>query len=478
MLRKFSVLFSRRPSEAYDILVKKGEFAFDESQFRALPVFDRLYDDLTSYVNDVKTKKIPPRQLELHPPNRLGIIPSFFLRKIQEKKVQRALSSISGGTETTAFHPLSQVKGLYIWGGVGCGKTTLMNIMYDNVPAELKKHRIHFHQFMLDVHKTSHTIRFFSEEEKKRSKSLTGIHSSNRRRSADAEINLFDELAQRLIGNIELLCFDEVAVTDVADAMILKRLFTAFYRVGIVTIFTSNRPPDSLYLGGLNRGGFLPFIDLIHKMSVTYHMESKTDHRLSGTRSNTYFSPFCKEKEEQFEKLYLDCCKALPSEKKVLKVFGRDVVVNRACGNVCYFHFREICGSEMSQADYQVIAENFHTIFVNGVPQFPYNANDVKNRFLVFIDILYEYHCKLVVYAAVEPVLLQEDKNSGLLDHSSAKKLDELSQLEKELGSQLIDSSDSFFQMERCISRLIEMRSKEYLQLPHKCFSDILLNTV
>lgn len=473
MLRKISLLFSRRPSEAYELLVKKGEFAFDENQFRALPVFDRLYDDLTSYLNDAKNNKVPPRQLELRPPNRLGLIPSFFLRKIQEKKVRQALASMSGESEVAGFHPLSQVKGLYVWGGVGCGKTTLMDLLYDNVPSELKKHRIHFHQFMLDVHKTSHTIRFISEEEKKRTKSMTGFTPSDRRRSPDAEINVFDELAQRLIGNIELLCFDEVAVTDVADAMILKRLFTAFYRVGVVTIFTSNRPPDSLYLGGLNRGGFLPFIDLIQKMTVTYHLQSETDHRLTGSCSNTYFSPFCQKNEEDFEKLYLDCSKGLPSEKKVLRVFGRDVIVNRACGNVCYFHFREICGSEMSAADYQVIAENFHTIFVNGVPQFPYNANDVKNRFLVFIDILYEYHCKLVVYAAVEPPLLQENKSEGLLEEYGMQKLDELSQLEKELGSQLIDRSDSFFQMERCISRLIEMRSKEYLQLPHKCFTDI-----
>lgn len=467
MLKRFCVLFQKRPSEAYEILVKKGTFAFDENQHRALPIFDRLYDDLNLYVKNVAEKKIPPRQVELHPPKRLGIIPSFFLRKLQEKRVLRALFSISGEKESAAFHPLSQVKGLYVWGGVGCGKTTLMDLLYDNAPSELKKHRIHFHQFMLDVQKTSHTIRFLSEEEKKKSENLTGVPSSDRRRSPDAEINIFDELAQRLIGNVELLCFDEVAVTDVADAMVLKRLFTAFYRVGIVVIFTSNRPPDSLYLRGLNRGGFLPFIDLIQKMNITYHMLSETDHRLSGSQSNTYFSPFSRENEAAFEKLYLDCCKGLPSNKKVLKVFGRDVTVNRACGNVCYFHFRDICGSELSGADYQIIAQNFHTIFVNGVPQFTYDASDVKNRFLIFIDFLYEYHCKLVVYAAVEPKLIQEN-NKSLPRISEGVKRDALAQLEDEFGNQLIDRSDSSFQMERCISRLIEMRSKEYLQSPHK----------
>eukprot|EP00796_Vickermania_ingenoplastis_P008491 gene8491-5959_t len=467
MLRKALILLRTKPSDAYHRLVQKKEISLDLNQVNALPVFDRLYDDITKYMENSKKNPPPPRQLELRPPNRLGMIPSFFLKRMQEKKVSRALSSIAGDG-SASFHPLSLIKGLYVWGGVGCGKTMLMNLLYDNLPLELKKHRIHFHQFMLDVQKTSHAIKYFSEEEVIRTKRATGyLRPDNNRRSPDAQVNLFDEIAQRMIGNVELLCFDEVAVSDVADAMILKRLFTAFYRIGVVVVFTSNRPPESLYLGGLNRGGFLPFIDLVQQMNVTYHLKSETDHRLTGNRSNTYFSPFSPEQESEFNQLFLECCKGLPPSPRVLRVFGRDVRVERACGAICYFHFYELCGTEMSGADYQVIAQAFHTIFINGVPQFSYQASDVKNRFLVLVDTLYEYHCKVVLYAAVEPQQIQATRSDIYL--GAGGKIDELStQFEKEMGKQLIDESDSSFQMERCVSRLIEMRSKEYLESAHR----------
>lgn len=469
MIRKSTLFLLRTPSEAYKFLVSKGEMTFDEHQSRMLPVFDRLYNDLTTYLNDAKVTPPPPRQLELRPPNRLGIIPSFFMRRLQEKKVSRAVASISPESDRNAFHPLSNVKGLYVWGGVGCGKTTLMDLLYENAPPQLKKHRIHFHQFMLDVHKTSHSIKFFSEEEKEKIRRATGYKHTGNRRSPDAEINMFDEIAQRISGNVELLCFDEVAVTDVADAMILKRLFTAFYRIGIVVIFTSNRPPKSLYLNGLNREAFLPFIELIEKMNVVQHMPSNKDHRLSRVRSNVYFSPFGPDQELAFNQLYLECSKGLPSKPKVLKVFGRDVCINQACGQVCYFHFSDICGSCNSTADYQVIAQNFHTIFINGVPQFSYQPSDVKNRFLVLIDTLYEYHCKVVIYAAVIPELIEEPKeNKSIGDSESSRRFDDLTLLEKAEGKAIIDESDSSFQMQRCVSRLIEMQSSKYLERPHK----------
>lgn len=453
MLRFFSFLLQKRPSDVYKLRVKSGEISFDQNQLNALPLFDRLHDDLIKYAS--QKSSLPRRQSELRPPNRLGIIPSFFLKRLQERKVTRALAS---NQDAGAFHPLSSIKGLYIWGGVGCGKTMLMDMLFKGLPLEIKKHRVHFHQFMLDVQKTTHSIKYISNQEASRKKSITGYSSGNRRRSPEAEINIFDEVAQRMVGNLELLCFDEVAVADVADAMILKRLFTSFYRLGIVVIFTSNRPPDALYLGGLNRGGFIPFIELVEKMNCVYHLPSKVDYRLIGCPSDTYLNPFSKENETKFNNLYLDCCKGMPSKNTTLQVFGRDISINRACGGVCYFHFHEICGSNMSTADYQVIANAFHTIFINGVPQFSFDASDVKNRFLVLIDTLYEYHCKVVIYAEVDLQLIQQPQEA---DHVP------LQPSHTESGEQLIDQTDSSFQMERCISRLVEMRSKEYLQASH-----------
>ncbi|KAK7197854.1 ATPase [Novymonas esmeraldas] len=468
MLRRVALLRSLRPSQAYQQLVSRGEISNDQNQISALPVFDRLYDDLVKYAKDSKRVNAPKRQVELRPPNRMGIIPSFFLRREQEKKVDQALND----DEKAVYHPLSHVKGLYVWGGVGCGKTMLMDLLYDNAPHEIRKRRLHFHQFMLDVQRTSHMIRYKTKEEMQdpsnRSNMVSYNTSDDRRRTPDAEINLFDEVAQRMISDVELLCFDEVAVSDVANAMILKRLFHSFYKIGLVVIFTSNRPPEELYKGGLNRGGFIPFIDLVRKQCVIHHMKSNIDHRLLGHQADTYLTPLNSENDVKFEKLFLEMCKAMPATERKLEVFGRDVVVPRACGGVCYFHFFELCGDEKSTADYQVIAQTFHTIFINGVPQFAYENSNVKNRFLLLIDTLYEHRCKVVVYAMVEPQQLQapQEESAGKIA-SAGQHFDQLSEFERESGTKLMDMDDSAFQMERCVSRLFEMRTKEYLETPH-----------
>lgn len=469
MFRRVSLLLSMRPTEAYRQLVAKGDITIDQNQVSALPVFDRLYDDLVKYTKNNKVKAVPKRQVELRPPNRLGIIPSFFLRREQEKKIDQALNE----DENVVYHPLSHVKGLYVWGGVGCGKTMLMDLLYDNAPTEIRKRRLHFHQFMLDVQKTSNSIRFKSKEEMQNQANRTNMvsynTSDNRRRTPEAEINLFDEVAQRMISDVELLCFDEVAVSDVAHAMILKRLFNSFYKIGLVVIFTSNRPPSDLYKGGLNRGGFLPFIDLVNKQCYTYHMKSNTDHRLLGHQADSYLSPMNSENDAKFEKLFLDMCKGMPAVPRKLEVFGRHVDVPKSCGGVCYFFFHELCGGEKSTADYDVIAKTFHTVFINGIPQFPYENNDVKNRFLLLIDTLYERRCKVIIYAAVEPYQLQAPRDEAAAKISGgAPQFEQLTEFERESGKLLVDADDSSFQMDRCVSRLIEMRSKEYLESPHQ----------
>lgn len=459
-----------RPSVAYDRLVGAGAIARDERQVRALSVFDRLHDDLLRYTND--PGRLEPRRVELRPPNRLGVVPSFFLRREQEDKVRRALhdadSGGSGNTHsnsTAAYHPLSRVKGLYVHGGVGCGKTMLMDLLYEHAPPDMKKRRVHFHHFMLDVQKTTHDIQYISKANTE----------SRQRRTAEASTDIFDEVAQRLISDVELLCFDEVAVSDIAHAMIMRRLFHAFYKMGLVVVFTSNRPPDALYLGGLNREGFLPFIEMVKAQCVVYDMRSDTDHRLSGSDAELYFAPMNKENERRFNEVFLKLCKGMPTTERKLRVFGRDVHVPAACGAICRFEFTQICSEATSSADYEVIAKTFHTVFIEGVPQFPYENSDIKNRFLLLIDTLYEFRCKVVIYAQVPPLQLQQSRqeynaNQGSLDigDMGEKRHDQLTEFERESGKRLIDDSDASFQMERCISRLIEMRSREYLQSPHR----------
>ncbi|KAH8616921.1 putative AFG1 like ATPase [Trypanosoma vivax] len=458
----------RKPSSAYEHLVATGCVRRDEHQAAALPVFDRLYEDLENFLKS--SARSQPRHVELRPPNRLGVVPSFFRLREQQDKLRQALAEIDGSAGAAAYHPLSHVKGLYVYGGVGCGKTMLMDLLYDNVSSELGKRRVHFHHFILDVLATLHSINYQTND------SRPG-QQPQALRTPDASTDPFDEVAQRMIGSVELLCFDEVAVSDVAHAMILRRLFHAFYKSGLVVIFTSNRPPDELYLGGLNREAFLPFIDLVKRQCVVYDMRSETDHRLSGSDAETYISPITDANTKKFNKMFLQICKGMPTAERVLRVFGRDVRVEAACGGACRFHFSQICGDAMSAADYAVIARTFHTVFIEGVPRFSYHSSDIKHRFLLLVDELYEYRCKLVIYAQVELSLLQESR--GEHDAASAQLASDpmsfdrgdaqLTEFEREAGGRLVDESDSSFQMKRCLSRLSEMRSLEYLKSPCLC---------
>lgn len=435
MLRRSAVRWML-PSQSYQKFLSMGILQPDPRQAAAIDLVDRVYNDLVAYQNSPAAKI--ERDVALRPPNRLGVIPNQVIFRQQEKKVKMALG------ESSNFHPLSKVKGLYLYGGVGCGKSMIMDILFNEAPLQ-KKMRVHFHQFMLDVHKTMHQIR-------------------SHKRTKDADVDMFDEVAQRLVTNAELLCFDEMVVSDVSDAMILKRLFHAFYKIGTCAVFTSNRPPHDLYKNGLNRGGFLPFISLLEEQCVVYDMQSSVDYRLSSAGDGkTYLTPICPENDATYQKLFLEVTKAMPAKEKVLRVFGRDVVAPRAVGGVCRFDFGELCRSEMSAADYEVLAKTFHTWFIENVPQFPHKDSDIKRRFLMLIDILYERKCKVVVYAEVEPHLIQSP--AAPAGHIEGK--EEKSLYEVEIG-RLIDEGEGNFQMQRCVSRLMEMKSVEYLQCEHK----------
>ncbi|RNF02878.1 putative ATPase [Trypanosoma rangeli] len=461
---------SCRPSLKYNCLVSAGTISRDARQVLALPAFDRLYDDLVRYTQG--PGRAQPRRVELQPPNRLGVVPSFFFRRKQDDKVRRALEETGSGANA-AYHPLSRVKGMYVYGGVGCGKTMLMDLLYHNAPDGIKKRRVHFHNFMLEVQRTSHDVQFVKN----------GNAAPRPLRTPEAAVNIFDEVAQRLVADVELLCFDEVAVADVAHAMIMRRLFNAFYKMGLVVVFTSNRPPDELYLGGINRESFLPFIELVKQQCVVYDMRSETDHRLAGSDANTYLFPINADNDMRFNQLFLQLCKGMPTMERVLRVFGRDVRVRTACGGVSRFHFNEICNDATSCADYEIIAKTFHTVFIEGVPRFSYESSDIKSRFLQFIDSLYEFHCKVVIYAQVPPLQLQESREEyeasqqKLAGGDGTKiRMDALMEFERESGKKLIDASDASFQMERCISRLIEMRSREYLERSHR-YEEVSLST-
>lgn len=468
------------PTAVYNGRVAAGSIKSDPKQVNALSHVERLYDDLealskkaasstsssnsnsnsNSSGNNTNGSSSSNQGEEAAGGGGGGFFSSFFSSKSSAiSRTPPPSSSSSNGNSGNSSHSgrdrqlFSNVRGLYMYGGVGCGKTYLMDLFCDEITGytssssnsssrlNLKTRRVHFHEFMLDTHKAMHTVKIELKKE--------GLLKDGN--------ELMRRLAIRLADDVEVLCFDELVVSDIADAMVLKRLFEALYGIGVCCVFTSNRAPDELYKGGLNRESFLPFIRLVKDRCVVHNMESDVDHRLRGAAGSTYMWPIA-EHRPQFKQMYLELCKGMPAKPRTLRVFGRDVVAPRAVGGVCHFHFSELCQADMGVADYSIIAKTFHTVFLEAVPSFPATLGDVKRRFIMLIDELYQYKVKLVVLAAAGPGELETAQSSD----SDSQAF--LSNEETFYSGQLIDSGEDSFQMQRTVSRLEEMRSVEYLE--------------
>ncbi len=316
-------------------------------------------------------------------------------------------------------------RGLYIWGSVGRGKTMLMDLFFDTVDVR-RKRRAHFHSFMADVHARVHVWR-----QKLKAGEVKG----------DDPIA---PVAADLAEEAWLLCFDEFVVTDIADAMILGRLFRALFEKGVVVVATSNVEPGDLYRDGLNRALFLPFIDMIRqKMEVT-KLESRTDFRLEKlSGSEVWFTPLGEAATEKLQKLFQALTGVARGAPAKVQVFNRDVPIPEAAHNVARVRYEDLCDRPLGASDFVEIARTFHTIVMDGIPVLdPAKKNEVK-RFIVLIDALYDHRVKLVAAAAAAPQSLY----AGTEGHEA-------------------------FEFDRTVSRLIEMQSTDYLALPHGSLSD------
>lgn len=309
-------------------------------------------------------------------------------------------------------------KGLYIWGEVGRGKSLLMDLFFDCL-VEPKKRRIHFHAFMLEVHARIHHWR------KQNQKS---------RKDTDPVAHIAREIAQET----RVLCLDEMQVSDVADATILSRLFSALFSHGVVVIFTSNRPPESLYQGGLQRELFLKFIDLVNATLQVLHLAGSEDYRLSQMKAlkQIYFYPLGSDSNQRMEALFRLLSEGQPVENKMLEVQGRQLPVSRCVKDMAWFSFDELCGQARGAADYIALCRIFRTLFLTGVPRMhPEKRNEAK-RFVTLVDAMYEHKVKAIIGADATP-------------------------------EALYPAGDGSFEFERTVSRLIEMQSETYLALPH-----------
>lgn len=301
-------------------------------------------------------------------------------------------------------------RGVYMFGGVGRGKSFLMDCFFNAVPIQ-RKTRLHFHEFMREVHREL--------------------------RELQGTVNPLDELGKRMAKRFRLICFDEFHVADITDAMILHRLLDALFSNGVGFVTTSNFEPDGLYPGGLHRDRIMPAIELLKARLDVVNVDNGTDYRRRTLEMvKLYHSPLGEQADAEMNDAFNRLATG-PDEDPVLHIEAREITAKRRAGDVVWFDFRAICGGPRSQNDYLEIATQYHTVLLSNVPHMPVSMASEARRFTWLIDVLYDRRVKLIMSAAVPPEGLY---TSGPMSH----------------------------EFPRTVSRLHEMQSSEFLAMEHR----------
>jgi len=301
-------------------------------------------------------------------------------------------------------------RGTYLWGGVGRGKSLLMDCFFDTVPYQ-RKRRVHFHAFMREVHER---LRALKDE-------------------ADPLLKVADAIARQT----RLMCFDEFHVSDIADAMILARLMEALFERGVVFCLTSNYPPDGLYPNGLQRHAFLPTIALLKRKLDVIEVDGGIDYRLRALEKvEVYHVPADAAGERKLEAAFVELAGG-EGHARPLEVLGRTLAVRRRAIGVIWFDFATLCGGPRSQNDYLEIAQRYQTVFLSGVPRMSRDMANEARRFTWLVDVCYDHKVKLLTTAACE-------------------------------AGELYREGPNAQEFPRTVSRLAEMRSRDYLAAPHR----------
>ena len=348
-----------------------------------------------------------------------------------------------------------QPKGLYLWGSVGCGKTFLMDLFYENcsVSNDHKK-RVHFHRFMLDVHAEIHQIK---------------LGKSDKVRSLDQK-NPIPTVAKLITSRSWLLCLDEFQVTDVADAMILKQLFTHLFEDGMILLATSNRPPDDLYKSGLQRSAFLSFIPMLKGNCNVKCLDSNIDYRKAPAKiKKVYFVTTTQLGDANIDSLFkvLSLVEDDIVGPKVFMVNNRQVRLNKTCGGIADCTFAEICQQPLGADDYDRMGKLFHTVIIRDIPQMTIKMKSEVRRFITFIDLMYDNRVRVVFSAQVTAENLfnfdtsNEFGADGDDDHRNL--IDDLGLSRNESKNlSFITGEDEVFAFSRAISRITEMQTFQY----------------
>ena len=335
-------------------------------------------------------------------------------------RLEGDLNGVGEASIISLFRRHPQPRGVYLWGPVGRGKSMLMDLFFETAPVE-KKRREHFYAFMAEVHGLIDAWR-------------KGDHAV--RRATFGQARGDDPIAPTaglIASKARLLCLDELQVADIADAMILGRLFEALFADGVVLVATSNRPPRELYQGGINRELFLPFVEMIEQRLEVMEIAGGRDHRLERLRGEqVYFSPITRDTEAAFEALWRGQLDGAAETGATLEVMGRKMRLPRAAGGLLRGSFASLCGQALGAQDYLAITGRFHTLFLEDVPRLGPDKRNEARRLVWLVDALYEARTRLVVLAEAEP-------------------------------SALYPAGDGSFEFERTASRLEEMRAADWM---------------
>ena len=372
------------PLEHYRALSETGELKPDAAQWRAAAAFDALH-----------------RKLKTYRPKRRGL---FRVGADRE----------------------NEVRGIYLHGEVGRGKSFLMDLFFAGVGIA-KKRRVHFNAFMAETHQRIHEWRTLPQDEREMRAEFV----------RDAGDDPIAPVAKRIASEATLLAFDEFQVTDVADAMILGRLFEKLFALGVIIVATSNTPPQRLYEGGLNRGLFLPFIAMIEEKMDVIELDGGHDYRTQRMDGlNVYITPLGPQSDAAMDATWERLTDTKRGSAVTLNVLQRKLVVPEAAKGVARFTFDALCREPLGAADYLALARTFHTILIDRVPTFSPEDTNAARRFTLLVDTLYDERVKLVCSAAAAP-------------------------------SELCSRCEEADWFKRAASRLMEMQSTQYLRMGH-----------
>ncbi|KAJ3305077.1 Lactation elevated protein 1 [Kappamyces sp. JEL0829] len=431
-------VLGRGPLGRYKQLLQSCLIKPNQNQLQAVVLLQNLHDALEGYnprINTTTWEKTSESAIDS---------PDFaWVDKEKKSTIFRLPARLSRlWSKSWANDTVLGPRGLYIYGGVGTGKSMIMDLFYDSVSVD-RKRRVHFHEFMQGIHHRIHHLK---------QKGMT--HDP------------IPQIAAQLSAQAWLLCFDELQVTNIVDAMLLRRLFGELMNNGVVMVTTSNRHPDGiqptglmaeLYQNGIQRQSFLPTIALLKERCQVFNLDGGIDYRKQEQeKAPVYYYPLNENSRQTLAKIMTALSEGHPVVSKTLIMWERKMIIPQACGRVAKTTFKQLCGEPRSSAEYLEIARNFEVLIVEGIPRLSLATRNEARRFITLIDALYDRKVKLI--ASFESNLKELFNGDAVNTTPDRLLMDDLKLTSKDVQSSIFSGDEEVFAFQRAVSRLIEMR--------------------